>query len=480
MLPFEITVFLIFYLQIDKWPPEVTSCHIMPLRMTDMTPAVSNQDLLASIFEFRPNSRLQRFINFRGKCNKTLFTFREVLVSLRDIILEEGLYDKRNPSVILCSEELEAALNMKALHITEIRNVVLKHLFLINPNLALADVSQISSQDHFKIVTSNPESVTLAAQKLAGISGKSTIRASEPSSTFTCKPEFLRVMQTLPNVNKDQRVFSYEEIVMNLSSYIMNKKHQFFDTRNVKLAMVKDDILGKAFGVDAFHRCQVHNLLRGQLTPINASSPNDPGNLVKPATEAFANIGGIPLGVDQATNKPTMIVGPDGSLMDCQEATCSAVYKSWASLTPSTPFVSISSKRTAQDVEPEGLTSKTTQTGSGSAEPITSVGSLEADSRPASSALEQDLAVPCNSESESRYDQIVESVPGDERYERECPVCLEEMEGACTIYKCQYGHLTCGLCRIKMERDECPLCRDPFTGRAWTAERLIAEIPRRN
>ena len=480
MLPFAITIFSLSVLQIDKWPPEVTLCHIMPLRRSDMTPAVSNQDLLASIFEFRPNSRLYRFINFRRKCNKSLFTFKEVLVSLRDIILEEGLYDERNPSVILCSPELEAALNMKALHITEVRNVVLKHLFLINPNLALVDVSQITSQDHFKIVTSNPESVTLAAQKLAGISSKSIIKATEPSSTFTCKPEFLRVMQTLPNVNKDQRVFSYEEIVMNLSSYIMNKKHQFFDTRNVKLAMVKDDILGKAFGVDAFHRCQVHNLLRGQLTPINASSPNDTRNLVKPATEAFANTGGTSLEVDGATDKPTMIVGPDGSLMDCQEDTSSAVYKSWASLTPSTPSVSIPSERTAQDVEPEGSTSKTTQEGSGSAEPIAYVGGLEADPVPASSALEQDLAIPCNSKSESRYDQIVESVQENERYERECPVCLEEMEGARTIYKCQYGHLTCGSCRIKMERDECPLCRDPFTGRAWTAERLIAEIPKRN
>ena len=47
----------------------------------------------------------------------------------------------------------------------------------------------------------------------------------------------------------------------------MNKK-KFFDTRNFKLAMVQDDPLGEAFGVNAFHRCQVENLLRGQLTPV--------------------------------------------------------------------------------------------------------------------------------------------------------------------------------------------------------------------
>ena len=50
----------------------------------------------------------------------------------------------------------------------------------------------------------------------------------------------------------------------------MNKK-KFFDTRNIKLAMVQDDPLGEAFGVNAFHRCQVNNLLRGQLTPLSES-----------------------------------------------------------------------------------------------------------------------------------------------------------------------------------------------------------------
>ena len=38
--------------------------------------------------------------------------------------------------------------------------------------------------------------------------------------------------------------------------------------------MVKDDLLGEAFGVSAFHRCQVNNLLRGQLIPFNPACPD--------------------------------------------------------------------------------------------------------------------------------------------------------------------------------------------------------------
>ena len=53
------------------------------------------------------------------------------------------------------------------------------------------------------------------------------------------------------------------------STYMLNNKERFFDTRNIKLAMVKGDLLGDAFNVNAFHRCQVNNLLRGQLIPYN-------------------------------------------------------------------------------------------------------------------------------------------------------------------------------------------------------------------
>ena len=65
------------------------------------------------------------------------------------------------------------------------------------------------------------------------------------------------------------------QVTLLLSSYILRNKQRFFDTRNIKLAMVKGDLLGDAFGVNAFHRCQVNNLLRGQLIPYNPDNPPD-------------------------------------------------------------------------------------------------------------------------------------------------------------------------------------------------------------
>ena len=47
---------------------------------------------------------------------------------MKNIIKGEGMFDHANPSVIICSPELERALNMKALHVTEIRDLVLSQI----------------------------------------------------------------------------------------------------------------------------------------------------------------------------------------------------------------------------------------------------------------------------------------------------------------------------------------------------------------
>ena len=45
----------------------------------------------------------------------------QILTILKDVISSEKMFDERNPSVIICSKPLEAALDQKALHVTEVR-----------------------------------------------------------------------------------------------------------------------------------------------------------------------------------------------------------------------------------------------------------------------------------------------------------------------------------------------------------------------
>ena len=47
----------------------------------------------------------------------------------------------------------------------------------------------------------------------------------------------------------------------------------------LKLAIVANDLIGDAFGVKAFHRCQVNNLLRSQLIPVNPTKQNSDSDI---------------------------------------------------------------------------------------------------------------------------------------------------------------------------------------------------------
>ena len=63
------------------------------------------------------------------------------------------MFDHANPSVIICSPELERALNMKALHVTEIRydlylNLFELYLFTIKifRDLVLSQITKVPDQ----------------------------------------------------------------------------------------------------------------------------------------------------------------------------------------------------------------------------------------------------------------------------------------------------------------------------------------------
>ena len=82
------------------------------------TPVELNRNLLKTLFKFNPMSRLKIFLITKTGVEKPYYSLKEILTSLKNIIREEGLFDHANPSIILCSKELEEALNMKAFHVT--------------------------------------------------------------------------------------------------------------------------------------------------------------------------------------------------------------------------------------------------------------------------------------------------------------------------------------------------------------------------
>ena len=73
------------------------------------------------------------------------------------------------------------------------------------------------------------------------------------------------MLHSVEGADQAKTYFCIEEITLLLSKYILARKDKLFDSRNMKIAHVQSDPLKAAFGVKAFHKCQIMKLLQLQL-----------------------------------------------------------------------------------------------------------------------------------------------------------------------------------------------------------------------
>ena len=69
-------------------------------------------------------------------------------------------------------------------------------------------------------------SVSATTQRLIHTANISTNVVLDKKALFTCKPKFLLVLRTLPDVDKDKTVFTYEEVRLRFK--ISRMKVNFF------------------------------------------------------------------------------------------------------------------------------------------------------------------------------------------------------------------------------------------------------------
>ena len=231
----------------------------------NVTPNVQNAQLLNTVFKFKRGAPLKIYLSKITSTERTYYTLREILTIIKKVIGEEKMFDERNPSVILCSEELEQALDQKALHVTEVRDLVMNQIEkVLDAPLGMCGSINIGRPGRLVQQPKGPlQSETPRLQRTV------CVTTNIQDAKFRLKPLFLIVVRSVEGTNPEQTIFTYQEVTLLLSKYILAKKDVLFDHRNIKLAIVKNDPLGAAFGVSAFHRCQANALLRSQLIPLH-------------------------------------------------------------------------------------------------------------------------------------------------------------------------------------------------------------------
>ena len=153
---------------------------------------------------FKPDSGLKKYIQNKTKIHKTFFTLGEITTILRIVIKQEKLYEERNPTVIICSEELKLALKCDALHLSELKEKILTHLALAPEYLRDGE---------------NPSNNFPTGSISVWIPKKAQFKLRRP---------FCELIQKVNKFNRNRTVFSYEEVCFSLSKCINDQRENFF------------------------------------------------------------------------------------------------------------------------------------------------------------------------------------------------------------------------------------------------------------
>jgi hypothetical protein len=173
---------------------------------------------------------------------------------MRDIISEEKMFGNKNPSVIVCSKEIGTTIDLRALHITD---------------RVLRQMDKVGDEDGQTVHVGQAVPHQVWGGQCVPLVNRTVSIATTVQTNRLAKvqlaPLFLAVIRRVQGADRSQTVFTNEEVTRPLSMYIKSKNDVVFDPRNTRLALVTNYPLGAAFGVNAFHRCQVNCLLRSQL-----------------------------------------------------------------------------------------------------------------------------------------------------------------------------------------------------------------------
>ena len=240
--------------------PSQLLCHQYP------SPQEFNLIRLYSRYRFKPDSRLREYLFNKTNIKRSYYMLIEIMENLKVIVRSEKLYDPKNPSIIMCDPDLEIALNMKDLHVTEVREQILKQLTLLR---------QQNWRENFNAFISKSKSTSASSRPPAKTTNVPLI-IPDKEAKYIVKPSLMGLLRSeCEEKDRTKTAFKVEEVVNLLFRYLNRRKDTLFDSRNIKVARVHLDPLGRVLGgIVRFHRCQAENLLKAQLSPVNHVVPH--------------------------------------------------------------------------------------------------------------------------------------------------------------------------------------------------------------
>ena len=189
-----------------------------------------------TVISFKEDSTLKRYIERKTLISKPFWTLGEALSAIMKVIAMEGMYDKGNPYMVLCSPELEEILNRKALLSTQLTDRIMSQV-AFPMNYMMRPIN--GGCPHLEF--SQESSLSRRTSSIA------TRRDFHDKTLFELESKFLEVIQSVSR--KSRKYFTITEVTRLLVKYIYHRQDKIIDLRNPTVALVSEDPLGEVFGL---------------------------------------------------------------------------------------------------------------------------------------------------------------------------------------------------------------------------------------
>ena len=226
--------------------------------------------------QFKPDSHLHRYLVNKHplafRLDQPVFLLINILCSLKRIILIEQLFDPQNYVVVLCNPSLDAALRVRAFHISHLAALVLTQ----------SDTC-VATNVHITPALSNEWSqwplIPFTSMLYKVISALAP--SFDKTANYWVKPGLLKIFRTLPGFNHLQVVYPYPTILQSFHRYLYLHNNNLIDPRYGNVAIIKNDALGEVLGVSAIDECQIEIFVRFHLEKFNTDHPFAPLDYTK-------------------------------------------------------------------------------------------------------------------------------------------------------------------------------------------------------
>lgn len=180
-------------------------------------------------------------------------SLRNLICLLKGIITKELLFDPSNTKIIVCNKLLEDIFGMKFLHTSQISNAILKSTFIIFDPRKLFQLLPIGTTignitHHISVPKGYTEEKANDDILPEQIEKDIPNECTKHSQAMYLVNETLRRLLGLPSTP-----LTRDEIIGAFSKYIASSKSILVDERNLKVVIVKDDVLGLLFNVNTLY-----------------------------------------------------------------------------------------------------------------------------------------------------------------------------------------------------------------------------------